>query len=86
MNFSYFNVLYTSYRVNKVIDVLNILMYYYIGILLVVLGGFRTQVYLKETCRDKHKRSATNKLTWECCTSYSTSIAVVFGSFKTTGG
>ena len=38
LNFSYFNVLYRSYRVNnKVIDVLYILMYYYTGILLVVL-------------------------------------------------
>ena len=36
--FSYFNVLYRSYRVNNtVIDVLYILMYYCIGILLVVL-------------------------------------------------
>ena len=38
VNFSYFNVLYRSYRVNnKVIDVLYILMYYYTGILFVVL-------------------------------------------------
>ena len=38
LNFSYFNVLYRSYRVNnKVIDVLYILMYYCTGILLVVL-------------------------------------------------
>ena len=38
LNFSYFNVLYRSYQVNdKVIDVLFILMYYYIGILFVVL-------------------------------------------------
>ena len=38
LNFSYFNVLYKSYRVNnKVIDVLYILMYYYTGILFVVL-------------------------------------------------
>ena len=35
LNFSYFNVLYRSYRVNnKVIDVLHILMYYYTGICL----------------------------------------------------
>ena len=38
LNFSYFNVLYRSYRVNnKVIDALYILMYYYTGILFVVL-------------------------------------------------
>ena len=38
LNFSCFNVLYRSYRVNtKVIDVLYILMYYYTGILFVVL-------------------------------------------------
>ena len=38
LNFSYFIVLYRSYRVNnKVIDVLYILMYYYIGILFVML-------------------------------------------------
>ena len=38
MNFSYFDVLYGSYRVNnKVIDVLYTLMYYYTGILFVVL-------------------------------------------------
>ena len=38
LNFSYFNVLYRSYRVNnKVINVLYILMYYYTGILFVVL-------------------------------------------------
>ena len=38
LNFSYFNVLYRSYRVNnKVIDILYILMYYYTGILFVVL-------------------------------------------------
>ena len=37
-DFSYFNVLYRSYRVNsKVIDVLYIFKYYYTGILLVVL-------------------------------------------------
>ena len=37
-NFSYFNVLYKSYRVNnKVIDVPYILMYCYTGILFVVL-------------------------------------------------
>ena len=36
--FELFNVLYRSYRVNnKVIDVLYILMYHYIGILFVVL-------------------------------------------------
>ena len=35
---TYFNVLYRSYRVNnKVIDVLYTLMYYYTGILVVVL-------------------------------------------------
>ena len=38
LNFSYFNVLYRSYPVNNtVIDVLHILMYYYTGILFVVL-------------------------------------------------
>ena len=38
LNFSYFNDLYRSYRVNNtVIDVLYILMYYYTGILFVVL-------------------------------------------------
>ena len=38
LNFSFFTVLYRSYRVkNKVIDVLYILTYYYIGILFVVL-------------------------------------------------
>ena len=48
-------------------------------------GGFRTQVYLQETCRDTHERSGTNKLIWECYISYSTSIGVVFGSLKATG-
>ena len=63
-------------------------MYYYTGILFVVLreGGFHTQVYLQETCRGAHERLGTNKLIWECCISYSTSIGVVFGSLKTTGG
>ena len=38
LNFSYFIVLYRSYRLNnKVIDVLCILMYYYTEILFVVL-------------------------------------------------
>ena len=38
LNSSYFNVLHRSYRVNnKVIDVLYILLYYYTGILFVVL-------------------------------------------------
>ena len=38
LNFLYFNVLYRSYQVNnKVINVLYILMYYYTGILFVVL-------------------------------------------------
>ena len=94
LNFSYLNVLYRSYRVNnKVIDLLYILMYYYTGILFVVLcegwvskGGFHTQVYLQETCCDAHEQSGTNKLIWECCISYSTSIGVVFGSLKTTSG
>ena len=37
LNFSYFNVLYKSYRVNnQVIDVLCILIYCYTGILFVV--------------------------------------------------
>ena len=72
-----------------VIEVLCILMYYYTGILLVVLReGWVSymQVYLQETCRDAHERSGTNKLIWECYISYSTSIGVVFGSLKITGG
>ena len=49
LNFSYFNVLYRSYRVNnKVIDVLCILMYCYTGILFVVLGVFYTQVFCRK--------------------------------------
>ena len=86
---TYFNVLYRSYRVNnKVIDVLYTLMYYYTGILVVVLreGGFCTQVYLQAICCDAHKRSENNKLLWECCISNSTSIGVVFRSLKTKGG
>ena len=49
-------------------------------------GGFRTLVYLQETCCDTHERSATNKLIWECCISYSTLIGAVFGSLKTQAG
>ena len=88
LNFSYFYVLYRSYQVNnKVIDVLYILMYYYTGILFVVLReGWVSYTRLQETCRDAHERSGTNKLIWECCISYSTSIGVVFGYLKTTGG
>ena len=45
-------------------------------------GGFRTQVYLWETCSDAQERSGTSKLEWECCILYSTSIDVVFGPLK----
>ena len=63
-------------------------MYCYTRILFVVLreGWVSYKVYLQETCRDAHERSGTNKLIWECCISYSTSIGIVFGSLKTTGG
>ena len=64
-------------------------MYYYTGILFVVLReGWvsYTSFDLQETGRDAHERSGTSKLIWECCISYSTSIGVVFGSLKTTGG
>ena len=67
-------------------------MYYYTGILFVVLRegwvSYTTGKFIcrKLACRDAHERSGTNKLIWECCISYSTSIGVVFGSLKTTGG
>ena len=55
-------------------------MYCYTGVLFVALseGWVCTQVYLQETCSDAHERSGTNKLIWECCISYSTSIDVIF--------
>ena len=49
-------------------------------------GGFHIHNYLEETCCDAHEWLGANKLTWECRISYSTSIDVVFGSLKTTGG
>ena len=64
------------------------LMYYYTGVLFVVLrkGWVLYTILFAGTCRDAHERSATNKPIWECCISYSTSIGVVFRSLKTTGG
>ena len=48
------------------------------------VGFIHKFIDLQETCRDAHGQSGTNKLIWECCISYSTSIGVVFGSLKTT--
>ena len=63
-------------------------MYCYTGILFVVLheGWVLYTSLFAGNLRYVHVRSATNNLIWECCISYSTSIGVVFGSLKTTGG
>ena len=58
LNFSYFNVLYRSYRVNnKAINLLYILMYYFSGILFLVLreGWVSYTSLFAGTCRDTHE-------------------------------
>ena len=80
----FLNIMYRSYQVNnKIIDVLYIIKYYYTGIVCSIalrMGFIHMFTCRKLAVMQTNNQGLTNLRIWECNTSYSTSINIVYES------